>query len=171
MAFFSFLFYTIVAGGQLTVSKTFVSLSLFSALQSPMMELPEQFFEYLYGMFRGSVVYVIIALFLFLAYVSYQRINAFLHEEEVPEWASSLKRPAESRTDKIGFKGATFEWNTAENGESPLGHVFRLGPLDIEFPIGRLSLITGPTGSGKSALLGSLLGGKLYLHGVILFPS
>ena len=58
MAFFSFLFYTIVAGGQLTVSKTFVSLSLFSALQSPMMELPEQFFEYLYGMFRESVVYV-----------------------------------------------------------------------------------------------------------------
>lgn len=49
MALFSFLFYTIIAGGRLTVSKTFTSLALFAALQSPMMELPDQFFSFLHG--------------------------------------------------------------------------------------------------------------------------
>lgn len=49
MALFSFLFYTIVAGGRLTVAKTFTSLALFSSLQSPMMELPDQFFSFLHG--------------------------------------------------------------------------------------------------------------------------
>ena len=37
---------------------------------------------------------------------------------------------------------------------------FVLGPLDVRFPKGLLSLISGPTGSGKSALLNALLGGK-----------
>ena len=34
-------------------------------------------------------------------------------------------------------------------------------PLNIKFPKGHLSLISGPTGSGKSALLNALLGGSL----------
>lgn len=36
---------------------------------------------------------------------------------------------------------------------------FMLGPLSISFPLGKLSLVTGTNGSGKTALLSALLGG------------
>ena len=40
----------IVAGGRLTVSKTFTALALFSFLRGPMLELPEELFSFLHGM-------------------------------------------------------------------------------------------------------------------------
>jgi len=49
MALFSFLFYTVVASGELTVAKTFTALALFASLQGPMMELPEQVFAFFHG--------------------------------------------------------------------------------------------------------------------------
>ena len=36
---------------------------------------------------------------------------------------------------------------------------FELRDINVEFPIGRLSLVFGATGSGKSSLLLALLGG------------
>ena len=49
MALFSFFFYTVVAGGRLTVSTTFTALSLLSQIRGPMMQLPDEFFAYLHG--------------------------------------------------------------------------------------------------------------------------
>lgn len=90
-----------------------------------------------------------------------QRIEEFLREGEVPEWASSLKSKDSLRPNdgdnRLGFENATFTWDVAPRGEQSR---FTLGPLDITFPVGQLSLISGPTGSGKTALLNGLLGGK-----------
>ena len=94
-----------------------------------------------------------------LAYISMQRIEKFLNEEEVPAWASSLKRDAQSASindAEIGFEDASFEWDATKT-ETPSR--FTLGPLDTRFPPGKLSLVSGPTGSGKSALLVAMLGG------------
>ena len=94
-----------------------------------------------------------------LAWVSMQRIQKFLAEPEVPDWATSLKRdltdPSLNEAE-IGFDDAAFEWDIAPN-EQPAR--FALGPLNLRFPSGKLSLVSGPTGSGKSALLVALLGG------------
>lgn len=110
-----------------------------------------------------------------------QRIEAFLKEDEVPDWASSLKRkttegeplpstssqppqlgrripgPAKDET-RIEFEKAIFTWNVVSRGRQQTP--FKLGPLTFNFPVGRLSLVSGPTGSGKTALLLSLLGGE-----------
>ena len=86
-----------------------------------------------------------------------QRIEEFLREPEVPDWASSLKSGDATSTDAVGFEDATFQWDVAPRSEPSR---FVLGPLDMMFPKGQLSLISGPTGSGKSALLNALLGGK-----------
>lgn len=59
----------------------------------------------------------------------------------------------------IAFHQASFEWSE-RNDEGGEAARFVLGPLDIEFPSGQLTLVTGNTGSGKTALLASLLGGK-----------
>ena len=95
------------------------------------------------------------------AYVSMQRIERFLAEVEVPDWASSLKmsgKPVASSPDEIGFEDGVFEWDVAPRDVQSR---FRLGPLNIKFPKEKLTLVSGATGSGKSALLAGLLGGKL----------
>lgn len=92
-----------------------------------------------------------------------QRIEAFLSENEVPDWATSLGqelRTPSTRTKELGFSDATFEWETRSDDSSDTAPRFQLGPLCIKFPLGALSVISGATGSGKSALLEALLGGK-----------
>ncbi|THH32259.1 hypothetical protein EUX98_g1936 [Antrodiella citrinella] len=136
-----FLCYTYVAGQKLTVSKAFTSVALFSQLQEPMSLLPQQVFALLH------------------AYVSMQRIEQFLKEPEVPDWACSLKstgQPPSSDEGKVGFEDAAFEWDIAPKSDIPSR--FTLGPLDIQFPKGNMTLVSGATGSGKSALLAALLG-------------
>jgi ABC-type siderophore export system fused ATPase/permease subunit len=95
----------------------------------------------------------------FTAYVSMQRIQAFLAEDEVPKWASTLtsSEPEDSNSN-IGFTDATFEWQTPSQAASVTVR-FQLGPLDVVFPKGKLTLVSGATGSGKTALLSALLGG------------
>ncbi|KAJ7193321.1 pleiotropic drug resistance ABC transporter [Mycena pura] len=136
----AFLCYTLIAGERLTVSKAFTSLALFSQLQEPMTALPGQIFALLH------------------AYVSMQRIEAFLAEDEVPKWASTLtSSEVESPGKVMGFAAATFNWqNPLQSG--PTSAQFQLGPLDIMFPEGKLTLVSGATGSGKTALLSALLG-------------
>ncbi|KAJ3554652.1 hypothetical protein NM688_g2996 [Phlebia brevispora] len=134
----TFLCYTLIAGQKLTVAKAFTSIALFSQLQGPMTALPNQIFA------------------LLSAYVSMQRIEAFLNEQEVPDWATSLKRAgSQEASDRIGFEDATFEWDSAPKEEPSR---FTLGPLNISFPRGKLTLVSGATGAGKSALLNALLG-------------
>lgn len=113
-----------------------------------------------------------------------QRIETFLAEDEVEGWATSLKRDLQrgeaDASRKVGFENASFQWysagptshttapsTTPPETESTSGTphpVFQLEDLTIQFPVGQLSLITGPTGSGKSSLLNALLGGKVFAN-------
>ncbi|KAI5836067.1 P-loop containing nucleoside triphosphate hydrolase protein [Schizophyllum commune Tattone D] len=149
----AFMSYTLIAGQPLTVSKAFTAIMLFSQLQEPMTALPGQVFALLH------------------AYVSMQRIESFLREDEVPDWASSFAASAEPKqVDDIGFMNATFEWytpSTQTSGNAP----FRLGPLDLRFPKGKLTLVAGATGSGKSALLAALLGEMHCISGEVLMDK
>jgi len=110
-----------------------------------------------------------------------QRIEAFLKEDEVPDWASSLKRkttegklrpstssqpsrlgqgnpgPGKDET-SVGFEKGIFTWIVIPRGRQHTP--FKLGPLSISFPAGKLSIVSGATGSGKTGLLLSLLGGE-----------
>ncbi|KAK7063980.1 P-loop containing nucleoside triphosphate hydrolase protein [Favolaschia claudopus] len=145
----SFLCYTLIAGQRLTVSKAFTSLALFSSLQEPMTALPSQVFAMLH------------------AYVSMQRIEAFLAEDEVPEWASTLtSSPPQDPDMEVGFKAAIFEWDTPSPTTSVAAR-FQLGPLDFTFPKGKLSLVSGATGSGKTATLLALLGEMHCVEGSV----
>ncbi|KAF8306061.1 hypothetical protein DL93DRAFT_2150580 [Clavulina sp. PMI_390] len=158
--------YTLLAGEPLTVSKAFVSIEIFSQLQGPMADLPNQIFALLH------------------AYVSMQRIQTYLEEDEVESWASAIKSEHlignSVQNDHIGFQDAAFRWHieaserdVSSNDANSMDSTgveteglessskaapFLLGHLTVAFPSGKLSLITGPTGSGKTSLLSALLG-------------
>ncbi|KAF8167359.1 pleiotropic drug resistance ABC transporter [Crassisporium funariophilum] len=152
----SFLCYTLIAEERLTVSKAFTSIALFSQLQSPMIAFPGQFFAMLN------------------AYISMQRIEEFLKEDEVPGWASTLSAPvthaSRQSEDEVGFSEATFEWEEPSTTSSSASR-FQLGPLDVIFPPCKLTIVSGATGSGKSALLAALLGEMHCMFGQVLLDK
>jgi ABC-type siderophore export system fused ATPase/permease subunit len=89
-----------------------------------------------------------------------QRIEAFLREEEVPDWASSLKREGhQEQESKLGYENASLEWHRPPEEDQASTMSFKLQDLTISILRGSLVLVTGPTGAGKTAFLVGLLGG------------
>lgn len=98
--------------------------------------------------------------------VSFTRIDSFLNEGEVPDEVSSLKRsaagPLEQYDTRLGAEAAFFKWNENEKKKdadadgsdagTPEGRpVFQLCDITVTFPEGKLTMVTGPTASGKTA--------------------
>lgn len=107
------------------------------------------------------------------------RIESFLNEDEVTDQVSSLKtKTSEESTPQystLGLKNASFRWNAAETktedkkdvsssqsditaainnaSQADDDHRFELHDVSLILPDGELTVITGPTASGKSALL------------------
>jgi AAA15 family ATPase/GTPase len=74
---------------------------------------------------------------------------------------------SDNHHDKIGFGAANFVWSSDTNGSltpSKRGFVLRIAE-ELIFERGRINLIIGPTGSGKTSLLMALLG-RSYLLGI-----
>ncbi|KDQ16441.1 hypothetical protein BOTBODRAFT_186495 [Botryobasidium botryosum FD-172 SS1] len=156
-----------LSGNVLTVSKAFTAVALFSMLRIPLNNLPHWIVRVLE------------------AGVSVTRISDFLGEDEVSDHVSTLNKastnPGISPEDElIGIDNGSFKWNEPKraqlnadrtqpaeltNGE-PLveppaereSSRFELQSISVTFPSRELSVITGPTGSGKTALLLALLG-------------
>lgn len=175
-ALVSFLCYTLIAGQPLTVSKAFTSIALFSQLQGAMMAVPSEIMAMLNGMFSISFEGQCLLTRIKLAYVSMQRIETFLLEGEIPEWASSLttRESTPESVLSVSIADGVFEWYTSSSDKDGPAR-FRLGPINVDFAEGKLTLIVGPTGSGKSAFLAALLGGKgpkpVHLrHHTLLLP-
>jgi len=124
--------YTTVAGHQLTIATAFPAILALSKLTSEVNSAPDGFNYY---------AMLITAL---------ARIDEFLAEDEVPEWVSSLKTSRRAASGgKVGAVNATFTWPAAPKGVQD-DH-FTLRDINVQFPPGQLSVIAGPTGSGKSS--------------------
>ncbi|KAL7422691.1 hypothetical protein Q5752_001982 [Cryptotrichosporon argae] len=200
VSFFSFI---VIEKRELTVSIAFTSISLFSMLRMPLNSIP-------------SCIVMILQ-----AHVSVKRIEDFFNEDEVPDWVSSLKRPADEpalKTTRIGFENATLRWNAGKqedksaagvptkksgllskiklslrkkpvelptdgSSEGTTAHdasasddesepeIFSLSRLNVDFPVGKLSVVTGPTGAGKTACLIALLGEMDLVEGTSYLPK
>ncbi|KAJ7240472.1 P-loop containing nucleoside triphosphate hydrolase protein [Mycena rebaudengoi] len=97
------------------------------------------------------------------AKVSLDRINDFLHNTELldsfaekGEVTEILAEPSE----EIGFRNAAFGWSNESDGSAtPSSQKFMLRIDDeLLFKRGRINLVLGPTGAGKTSLLMALLG-------------
>ncbi|KAL8276389.1 hypothetical protein RQP46_011187 [Phenoliferia psychrophenolica] len=147
----TFVFHTKILHRDLTAETAFTALALFNILSGPL----KSFTDMLANILQ--------------AYVSLQRIDAFLTEEETAKY-SVIRAPTSGSDPRIGFSNGTFTWSDEQVAvEDP--SVFRIRNLNLNFPVGKLSLILGPVGSGKSTLLMSLLGETNKLEGASFLPS
>lgn len=138
----SFGCYGIIQGRQLTSPVAFTALSLFNLLRNPMDELVESV---------SSVIQ---------AKVSINRIEQFLNESKTEKYSQlRMKRPSHSASRYIGFVNASFSWLGRSTGSdsSKANKDFRLRDLNLAFETGKLNVIVGPTGSGKTSLPLTLL--------------
>ncbi|KAJ7288037.1 hypothetical protein C8J57DRAFT_1641031 [Mycena rebaudengoi] len=77
------------------------------------------------------------------------------------EKTAPVPRPADSMVDElIGFRNATFSWSKDTDGARTRSRRDFLLKIEDEviFARGRINLVVGPTGSGKTSLLHALLG-------------
>ncbi|KAG9086499.1 hypothetical protein FRC07_013071, partial [Ceratobasidium sp. 392] len=179
----SFAFFTLVAKRQLTPDVAFPCITVFAMLGQSLAQLPK------------------IANWFIISSVSLKRIEGYLNEDEVPEYVSSLKRaplPPHAPVDgRLGYKGPKDKkpglvgrlkafWNVAlvfarlrkakevkaeEVERTAEEKPFELRDVSVMFPEGALSLVYGPTGSGKSSLFSALLGEMDHVKGEIYLPK
>ncbi|OTB05135.1 hypothetical protein M426DRAFT_57371 [Hypoxylon sp. CI-4A] len=128
--------------GTLTPSVAFVSLGVFKALEVTLSVLPELTTD------------------LLDAWVSVKRIDAYLKGAEI----SKVTKEA----DEITFDDASIAWPSDNQDEDSDRFVLR--DLNITFPKGELSIISGKTGSGKSLMLAAILGEVDIVSGSISVP-
>ncbi|KAJ1895310.1 hypothetical protein LPJ66_004667, partial [Kickxella alabastrina] len=97
--------------------------------------------------------------------VSFQRISAYLDQTEIQPLGERVEDSCDSNS-VVGFKDATLSWGSTSSSRE-----FLLKSLNVQFPIGKLSLIGGATGSGKSSMLSALVGEMTVISGKILVPT
>ncbi|KAJ3577184.1 hypothetical protein NPX13_g3383 [Xylaria arbuscula] len=133
--------------GSLTPSVAFVSLSVFKALELTLSIIPELTTD------------------LLDAWVSIKRIDSYLRGAEI----SKITKDA----DEISFDNASIAWpsdkDPADEEEDPDRFILR--NINVTFPKGELSVISGKTGSGKSLMLAAILGEVDLLSGTIAKPQ
>ncbi|OZJ06265.1 hypothetical protein BZG36_00792 [Bifiguratus adelaidae] len=146
----AFISFTIFFGNELTPPIAFTSIAVFNELRFALNVLPETFVEAVQ------------------AYVSVRRIEKYLNEPEVETQPDASYGSGKG---KIGFEDATITWNAAvqekdenqaeaetDGGAAGPTSLFKLTDVSVEFPRNELSIICGPTGSGKTLMLLGLLG-------------
>jgi ABC-type multidrug transport system fused ATPase/permease subunit len=154
ITFFSFLVYTVGEKKPLYPSIAFTAISLFSILRVPLDQL-------------GDMIAHVQE-----SKVSVDRVEEFLNEEETEKYDQlSHDNLDENGNKMIGFKNATFSWGGKESPTDEISTAFRLMDLDIKFEIGKLNIIAGPTGSGKTSLLMALLGEMTLIKGKVFLPG
>ncbi|KAG9012453.1 hypothetical protein FRB94_006069 [Tulasnella sp. JGI-2019a] len=150
----TFATYSLIMKQDLTASRVFSSIAIFDLIT-------EQLYMTLHFVTQ-----------ILAGKVSIDRIDAFLKETDLLDRFTKpaqdtpvVPLPPTTDADPIGFRNATFAWkvDSGSAGSSgtttPSQRNFQLRvDGDLFFKKGKLNLILGPTGSGKTSLLMALLG-------------
>lgn len=154
ITFFSFLVYTVIEKKPLYPSVAFTAISLFMLLRIPLDQFGDMFAH------------------VQEAKVSIDRVEEFLIEEETEKY----EQLGEDNTDedgvrRIGFRDATLIWGGRDAVAEDGSRAFRLLEMNVDFHIGKLNIIAGPTGSGKTSMLMGLLGEMTKVEGRVFCPG
>ncbi|KAG5981015.1 hypothetical protein E4U55_003408 [Claviceps digitariae] len=154
ITFFSFLVYTLVEKKPLYPSIAFTAISLFMLLRVPLDQLGDMFAH------------------VQEAKVSIDRVEEFLGEAETEKYEQlGQDNTDEDGVKRIGFRKATLIWGGKDTIAEDGSRAFRLMDLNLDFQIGKLNIIAGGTGSGKSSMLMGLLGEMTLVNGKVYCPG
>lgn len=146
ISFVSFLTYTIFEGKPLYPSVAFAAMWLFNQLKESLDALVDTNIK------------------LREASIAAGRVENFLKEPETEKYRQLCRNHIyEEANEIIGFGDGSFCWNATSEDETS---AFVLN-VNVKFEIRKLNLIIGPTGSGKTSLLLSLLGELTQIGGTI----
>ena len=149
ITFLTFLVYTLVEKKDLIPSIAFTALSLFSLLRIPLDQLADM------------VAHVQ------ESKVSVDRVEEYLNEPETDKYRQlETEKLDEDGEPVLGFDDATFSWGGSAEDED-----FKMIDMELRFLVGRLNVVIGPTGSGKTSLLMALLGEMTLLDGAVYLPG
>ncbi|KAJ6590816.1 P-loop containing nucleoside triphosphate hydrolase protein [Mycena sp. CBHHK59/15] len=143
--------YTLIMGKPLNASKVFSTMTVFDLLRNTI--------ERITGLLNQIAT----------GKVSLDRVNDFLKKSELLDAFDETPTPVLFPTDpsaaeQIGFRNATFSWSQeTERADTRSQKEFKLKIDEILFQRGRINLVIGPTGSGKTSLLMALLGEMHWL--------
>ncbi len=153
ITFFSFLVYTVIEKRPLIPSVAFTALSLFSLLRIPLDQLADMI-----ARVQESKV-------------SVDRVEEFLNEDETEKY-DQLRQDVQDEDGEplIGFEKATFSWGGQNSQHEDGSTAFRMIDMSIRFQVGRLNIVAGVTGSGKTSLLMALLGEMTLINGSVYLP-
>ncbi|KAF5021218.1 hypothetical protein F66182_6737 [Fusarium sp. NRRL 66182] len=154
ITFFSFLVYTFIEHKPLKPSIAFTAISLFMLLRVPLDQFGDMFAH------------------VQETKVSIDRVEEFLKEEETDKYIQlGLENVDENGIRRIGFNKATLTWGSKDTIAEDGSRAFRLMDLNVDFQIGKLNIIAGPTGSGKTSMLMGLLGEMTLVEGGVYCPG
>lgn len=135
-------------GGHVKASVIFASLGLFDQLDEATALLP------------------ILQVYMMEAWTSCVRLEKYFSQPD--------KAPVAVSGDTIVFDNATVAWPKKEDPDAapePTEERSMLREVSLGFPEGRLSIVAGKTGSGKSLLLAAILGEVKLLSGTVKTPT
>ncbi|KAF9173923.1 hypothetical protein BGX21_011267 [Mortierella sp. AD011] len=184
-----FVSYTKIYGNDVSASVLFTTLSLFNIMNNSLQGIPWA----IMSIMRASVSLDRIAKFLdedeVIRDTTVTRIDGKVrvHSSSHPtigftnaSFAWPNKENGKATNDntpkKSWFQNLKSKFSKAPAVETPVAEPeavaerFKLKNISADFPVGQLSLIVGPTGSGKSALLLALLGELDRLEGDVYLP-
>lgn len=187
IAFVTFLTYTVVFGHTLDAATAFTAINLLHVVSGLLSFLPHEIMQIYKAKVALERILAFLAEEELEKYLiegpekdlkeksSYSSLDTLIQE------AQDSFTVIDDDGTTIGFKGASFAYhgekqNAVEKQDSTAstdetlsaaseGDVLRfqsgflLNNMDVEFPIGGLSLVCGPTGSGKTSIILALLGG------------
>ncbi|KAJ7186191.1 hypothetical protein C8R46DRAFT_1343242 [Mycena filopes] len=177
----SFLTY-VMLGNELTIGTAFAAITLFGMIRSPLNVIPSWIVRFL----QTRISLNRIAVYLEEEEVSAQ-VSSLKKDASIPlldgaeeeglglehaslRWNRLPEEEAETEADVVASPVSSMDGTTARGDESGSegGREetrFELRDISVMFPEGKLSVVTGPTASGKTALLMALLGEMTALPG------
>ncbi|KAJ3937406.1 MAG: hypothetical protein NXY57DRAFT_981367 [Lentinula lateritia] len=181
----SFMTY-ILLGNELTVSVAFTAIALFGMIRTPLNVLPN---------FVIQVAQTKVALDRIAGFLNEEEVTEQVSSLKKDKFTLQQSRELLNES-ALGLENATFKWNEVEtakpakgkqddtidgvesvtlqtegseiDGQTEEDHQFRLEQISVIFPEDKLTVVTGPTASGKTALLMAVLGEMTLLNGRIL---
>ncbi|KAI0317356.1 ABC transporter type 1, transmembrane domain-containing protein [Amylostereum chailletii] len=174
----------VLLGNELTVSVAFTAIVLFNMARLPLNMLPSWILNF---------VQTLVAVDRIAAFLDEDEVDAQVSSLKKPPTGAFS---ADNETyDGLGIENGTFSWSKADKREKGLhtnkttnttdnsadegssssstpgggrSHHFELKDVSVMFPEGKMTLITGPTASGKTAMLMALLGEMTTLSGRVI---